>query len=73
MFGLKGLKGSLLLRRFVFRMAEASAKRVTSDEPQRTMGRKQTASEARCLQLQLQLQLQLYFIRLLVTTDWPAK
>ena len=25
---------SLLLRRFVFRMAEASAKRVTGDEPQ---------------------------------------
>ena len=24
-------------------------------------------------QLQLQLQLQLYFIRLLVTIDWPAK
>ena len=32
-------RGSLLLRRFVFRMAEASAKRVTGDEPQRTMGR----------------------------------
>ena len=30
---------SLLLRRFVFRMAEASAKRVTGDEPQGTMGR----------------------------------
>ena len=30
---------SLLLRRFVFRMAErASAKRVTGDEPQGTMG-----------------------------------
>ena len=27
---------SLLLRRFVFRMAEASAKRVTGDEPQGT-------------------------------------
>ena len=38
---------SLLLRRFVFRMAEASAKRVTGDEPQGTMGRVQTASEAR--------------------------
>ena len=36
---------SLLLRRFVFRMAEASAKRVTSDEPQGTMGRVQTAGE----------------------------
>ena len=35
---------SLLLRRFVFRMAEASAKRVTGDEPQGTMGRVQTAS-----------------------------
>ena len=34
---------SLLLRRFVFRMAEASAKRVTGDEPQGTMGRVQTA------------------------------
>ena len=32
---------SLLLRRFVFRMAEASAKRVTGDEPQETMGRVQ--------------------------------
>ena len=31
----------LLLRRFVFRMAEASAKRVTGDEPQGTMGRVQ--------------------------------
>ena len=30
---------SLLLRRFVFRMAEVSAKRVTGDEPQGTMGR----------------------------------
>ena len=29
---------SLLLRRSVFRMAEASAKRVTGDEPQGTMG-----------------------------------
>ena len=37
---------SLLLRRFVFRMAEASAKRVTGDEPQGTMGRGQTAGEA---------------------------
>ena len=35
---------SLLLRRFVFRMAEASAKR--GDEPQGTMGRVQTAGEA---------------------------
>ena len=34
---------SLLLRRFVFRVAEASAKRVTGDEPQGTMGRVQTA------------------------------
>ena len=32
---------SLLLRRFVFRMAEASAKQVTGDEPQGTMGRVQ--------------------------------
>ena len=39
---------SLLLRRFVFRMAEASAKRMTGDEPQGTMGRVQTAG-ARCL------------------------
>ena len=42
----KGLKwglSSLLLRRFVFRMAEASAQRVTGDEPQGTMGRVQTA------------------------------
>ena len=39
-------KPSLLLRRFVFRMAEASAKRVTGDEPQGTMGRVQTAGEA---------------------------
>ena len=38
------LLNSLLLRRFVFRMAEASAKRVTGDEPQGTMGRVQTAS-----------------------------
>ena len=37
---------SLLLRRFVFRMAEASAKRVTGDTPQGTMGRVQTAGEA---------------------------
>ena len=35
-------KTSLLLSRFVFRMAEASAKRVTGDEPQGTMGRVQT-------------------------------
>ena len=28
-----------LLRRFIFRMAEASAKRVTGDKPQGTMGR----------------------------------
>ena len=41
-------RGSLLLRRFVFRMAEASAKRVTGDEPQGTMGRVQTGG-ARCL------------------------
>ena len=40
---------SLLLRRFVLRMAEASAKRVTGDEPQGTMGRVQTAGLARCL------------------------
>ena len=33
---------SLLLRRFVFCTAEASAKRVTGDEPQGTMGRVQT-------------------------------
>ena len=32
-------------------MAEASAKRVTGDEPQGTMGRVQTAGEARCLLL----------------------
>ena len=37
---------SLFLRRFVFRMAEGSAKRVTGDEPQGTMGRVQTAGEA---------------------------
>ena len=37
---------SLLLRRFVLRLAEASAKRVTGDEPQGTMGRVQTAGEA---------------------------
>ena len=30
---------SLLLRRFVFRMAKASARRVTGDVPQGTMGR----------------------------------
>ena len=35
----KAVIDSLLLRRFVFRMAEASAKRVTGDEPQGTMGR----------------------------------
>ena len=40
-------EASLLLRRFVFRMAEASAKRVTDDEPQGTMGRVQTVGEAR--------------------------
>ena len=34
---------SLLLRRFVFRMAEASAKPVTGDTPQGTMGRVQTS------------------------------
>ena len=34
---------SLLPRRFVFRMAEASAKQVTGDESQGTMGRVQTA------------------------------
>ena len=38
---------SLLLRRFVFRMAEESAKRVTGDEPQGTMGRVQTLSPSR--------------------------
>ena len=38
-----------LLRRFVFRMAEASAKRVTGEKPQGTMGRVQTAGEARGL------------------------
>ena len=37
---------SLLPRRFVFRMAEASAKRVTGDESQGTMGRVQTALRA---------------------------
>ena len=37
------MQTSLLLRRFVFRMAEASAKRVTGDTPQGTMGRVQTA------------------------------
>ena len=36
---------SLLLRRSVFRMAEASAKGVTGYEPQGTMGRVQTAGE----------------------------
>ena len=36
---------SLLLRRFVFRMAEARAKEVTGDEPQGTMGRVQTKGE----------------------------
>ena len=36
---------SLLLRRFGFCTAEASAKRVTGDEPQGTMGRVQTAGE----------------------------
>ena len=41
-FILTQLNYSLLLRRFVFRMAEASAKRVTGDEPQGTMGRVQT-------------------------------
>ena len=40
------MQNSLLLMRFVFRMAEASAKRVTGDEPQGTMGRVQTAGEA---------------------------
>ena len=39
-------RDSLLLRPFVFRMAEASAKRVTCDEPQGTMGRVLTAGEA---------------------------
>ena len=34
---------SLLLRRFVLRMADASAKPVTGDEPQGTMGRVQTS------------------------------
>ena len=43
------VKTSHLLRRFVFRIAEASAKRVTGDEPQGTMGRVQTAGLARCL------------------------
>ena len=39
---------SLLLRHFVFHMAEASGKRVTGDhnKPQGTMGRVQTAGEA---------------------------
>ena len=40
---------SLLLRRFVFCMAEASVKRVTGDEPQGTMGRVPAAGLARCL------------------------
>ena len=42
------LRDSLLLRRFVFHMAEESAKRVTGDhnKPQGTMGRVQTAGEA---------------------------
>ena len=39
-------RASLLLRRFVIRMAEASAKRVTGDEPQGTMGRVQTGLPA---------------------------
>ena len=43
------VKSSLLLRRFVFRMAEASAKRVTGNEPQGAMGRIQTEGFARCL------------------------
>ena len=44
----KHLETSLLLRRFVFHMAEESAKRVTGDhnKPQGTMGRVQTAGEA---------------------------
>ena len=42
------LKISLLLRRFVFCIAEASAKRVTGDEPQGTMGRVQTAGGSAC-------------------------
>ena len=37
-------RDSLLLWRFVFRMAEASAKRVTGDEPQGTMGMKRETS-----------------------------
>ena len=47
--GRKDCNYSLLLRRFVFCMAEASAKRVTGDhyKPQGTMGRVQTAGEAR--------------------------
>ena len=36
---------NLLLRRSVFRMAEANAKGVTGYEPQVTMGRVQTAGE----------------------------
>ena len=39
-------KNRLFLRRFVFCMAEASAKRVTGDEPQGAMGRVQTPGEA---------------------------
>ena len=39
-------RNSLLLRRFVFRVAEASAKRVTGDEPQGTMGRSRNAPGA---------------------------
>ena len=39
-------RASLLLRRFVFRVAEASAKQVTGDEPQGTMGMVETAGEA---------------------------
>ena len=41
------LRFSLLLRGFVFRMPEASAKRLTGDEPQGTMGRVQTLSPSR--------------------------
>ena len=39
-------KSRLFLRRFGFCMAEASAKRVTGDEPQGAMGRVQTPGEA---------------------------
>ena len=42
---------SLLLRRSVFRMAEASAKGVTGYEPQGTMERVQTAGEALACQI----------------------